>query len=196
MSVRSRAGIPLLTGQQAAYLGACLILAAALRPLVAARGLRFAVFVWLAFNPATFGALDSSRVLRNMLAAALALAVVALALGVVARLVKGERSQRLVPWAAALGVVLGMFWLTREESVWIMAVLGLLGLWQSGTGAKVTVPSGGAPWSAACWAGAAGRCRLRACVHSTGGITVGGAPWSFVRPSSTRPMAPCCGCRR
>jgi len=118
-------GLPLLLSQQLGYIAACGLAVRALRPVLADARLRGAVFVWLVFNPASFSANETSRVLRNTVAALLALAALGLLTGAVARL-RGEPG-RLARWSAAGGVLLGLFWLTREEAVWLLAPVGLFG---------------------------------------------------------------------
>jgi len=117
-------GVPLLFGQQLAYVAVCGVVGRALRPVVPDGRLRAAIGLWLLFNPATLAANDTSRILRNFVAALLALAVFGVLAGAVAR--RTAARGPLARWAAAGGVLLGLLWITREEVVWMAGPLGLL----------------------------------------------------------------------
>jgi hypothetical protein len=120
-------GVPLFAAQHLLYAAACWLMVRALRPLVPNRGIRGAIFAVLLFNPATFDGVHTMRVARQDLTPALALIVVAGLVGWHAR--RRESKHRLLPWALVTGVALPMFWLTREEGVWLMPCAGLLWVW-------------------------------------------------------------------
>jgi hypothetical protein len=117
-------GVPFFTLLQALYTGACVALQQAVRPLKLGRGIQWALFVVLLFNPVTFESHVHGRLLRQNLIPSLALLVIAALIGLYAR--RLDRPRRLVPWALGAGVALAAFWLTREESVWILPSAGLI----------------------------------------------------------------------
>jgi hypothetical protein len=120
-------GVPLFAAQHWLYAAACWLAVRALRPLVPNRGIRAAMFAVLLFNPATYDGVHTMRVARQDLMPALALIVVAGLVGWHAR--RRESKRRLLPWVLVAGVALPMFWLTREEGVWLMPCAGLLWAW-------------------------------------------------------------------
>lgn len=117
-------GVPLLFGQHLAYLAAAALVVWALRPLVPNPWVRLAIFAWLAWNPVTYSGADGTRVLRNGLAATMALATFGLALGAALRW--RTAWPRWAAWSGASGVACGVFWLTREEGVWLLPALAVL----------------------------------------------------------------------
>lgn len=116
--------LPLFTAQHLLYVAACGLLLLALRPLVASRLLRLGLFAVLLFNPVTFDAEIHARVLRQNLLPALALLVLAGFIGTHARRSGSKRG--LLAWLLLAGFALAAFWLTRNESVWILPGTGLL----------------------------------------------------------------------
>lgn len=129
-------GLPLFPAQHAAYAIACGLLVLALRPLVAHRGLRCALFAVLLFNPVTFDSIIHTRVLRQNILHALVLGVLAGFIGLYAR--RSTAPRRLLPWTLLAGLALPAFWLTREEGLWLLPTVvllwgaGLVGVWQAG----------------------------------------------------------------
>ena len=117
-------GVPLFTAQHIFYASACGCLTRALRPLVPSRGVRFALFAVLLFNPITYDSVIHTRVLRQQIQHSLALLVIA---GFVALYARRRGSTRdLAGWAVLTGLALPAFWLTREEGVWLLPCVGLL----------------------------------------------------------------------
>jgi len=119
-------GLPLGLTQQIAYAIACAVLVYALRPW-----LRQGVFALLAYslllwNPMSFEGANLSRLLRQNVATPLALLVLAGLIALYAR--RHERFRRQAPWAALAGAAFGCFWLTREEAIWLLPGVGVLGL--------------------------------------------------------------------
>ena len=118
-------GVPLKVGEQLTLLLAALALAACLwcisrRPVVAT-----AAFVVIALQPASFSAADS-RVLRGGWYASLSLLVVtAFFLAVHLAVTRGARWLPLVI-GTFTGLVGGLFWLCREEGVWLLPSLLLI----------------------------------------------------------------------
>ena len=118
------AGIPLGTGVQLAYAGACALFARACRPAISSAFALFAIYVFLLWNPMSFEGPTMARVGRQQIYTPLELAVLA---GLVALYGRREASlRRQWPWAVLAGLAFGCFWLTREESVWLLPSVGLL----------------------------------------------------------------------
>jgi hypothetical protein len=117
-------GIPLFIAQHLLYAGACGLMTRALRPLIRWPGLRLALFAVLLFNPATYSGAYAMRVMRQNLLPALSFLIIAGLVALYAR--RDGPKRRLLPWALLTGIALPAFWLTREESVWILPCVGLL----------------------------------------------------------------------
>jgi hypothetical protein len=119
-------GLPLLFAEQLLYVAAAALFTQAIRPWLPSRFARTALFAVLLFNPLTWHAQPATRVVREGIYPALSLIVLACAVGLLGRL---DRSRREVSaWAAALGLALGAFWLTREDGVWLIPTLLVLAL--------------------------------------------------------------------
>lgn len=107
--------LPLLKSQHALY-----VLSAAWASWALARRLgavgALLLFVALIYHPTSYAA-HTAMVLREYVAQSLAVLIVSLALLVFE---EGEVSHRRLGSAVLLGLLLGCFWLTREESVWIV----------------------------------------------------------------------------
>ncbi|MDB6114676.1 MAG: hypothetical protein JWQ62_1621, partial [Lacunisphaera sp.] len=95
-----------------------------LRPWLRTAGGQFAVYTLLLANPISFDAGNLSRVLRQNLYAPLALFALAGLVQLFAR--RRETGRRQAGPAILAGAALGCFWLTREESVWLLPAVGLI----------------------------------------------------------------------
>jgi hypothetical protein len=113
-------GIPLPPLLQAIYAGAALTAAAALRAFLPHPGSRLAILALVLFNPA---ATAFDRLERERLYPALALLAMATAIGLYGA---ARRGRPAAGWGVALGVAVGLFWLTREEGLWLVPALALL----------------------------------------------------------------------
>lgn len=118
-------GLPLAFAQQLAYAGACAAVVRALTPLIKSSAGRLAAYALLLWNPMSFEASSLGRVLRQHISTPLALLIFAGLIALYTR--RGESLRRLVPWAALLGGAAGAFWLSREDGVWIVPSIVLLG---------------------------------------------------------------------
>jgi hypothetical protein len=117
-------GLPLRFTEELVYVGACALAVRALRPLALAGWARLLIFATLLANPFTYEGLQMTRILRQHLTAPFALVVCA---ALIALVLRRERnfSARL-PWALAGGLALGLFWITREEGIWILGMTAFL----------------------------------------------------------------------
>lgn len=116
--------VPLFTAQQLLYAAGCAALVQALRPLLARAWVAWIVFAILLFNPVTFDTAIHGRVLRQDILPGLTLLVLAGFMGFIAR--PDARVSHALPWLVLSAVALPAFWLTRNESVWLLPCLGLL----------------------------------------------------------------------
>ncbi len=117
-------GIPLGLGVQLAYAGACALLTSACRPAIRSAGLLFAIYAFLLWNPMSFEGPTLGRIIRQQIYTPLALVILAGLVALYGR--RAEKLSRQLPWAILLGLASGCFWLTREESVWLVPSVGLL----------------------------------------------------------------------
>jgi hypothetical protein len=126
VAVVSVLSVPLKIAEQLVYLAASGIMALAAMRAFGRRWFGLLTFVALAFNPVLWHNW-LARVSREGLYVALSLGLFAAV--VVISFPQLRRSQRHVPLGFAFGLVWASFWLTREESVWILpACLIVIGL--------------------------------------------------------------------
>ncbi len=117
-------GIPLGLGVQAAYAGACALFARACRPAIRSGLALFTLYAFLLWNPISFEGPTLCRIIRQQIYTPLELAVFA---GLVALYCRRQESlRRQLPWAILAGFAFGCFWITREESVWLIPSVTLL----------------------------------------------------------------------
>lgn len=117
-------GLPLFFAQHVLYAAACAVLVRACRPAIASAAARFWMYALLLCNPISFDASSMGRVLRQHVYGPLALLMFAALIALYLR--RAQTQRRLWPWAGLLGFAFGCFWLTREESIWIVPSLLLL----------------------------------------------------------------------
>ncbi len=122
--------IPLLLAQQLLQALACAVFVLALLPLFHRAWLLLGVFLLLLFNPFSFNYPAMGRVLQLAIYPPLGLLVFGLALGLALR--AGDSLRRALPWALWLGLAMGLLWITRDESIWIVPSLAMLLLWSAG----------------------------------------------------------------
>jgi hypothetical protein len=117
-------GLPLGLGVQMAYAGACALFTRAIRPAIASGALRLAIYSLLLWNPMSYEAPTMGRIIRQQIYTPLGVAILA---GLVALYYRREAGfRRQLPWAVLLGLAIGCFWLTREESIWLAPSIALL----------------------------------------------------------------------
>ena len=109
------------------YAVACLLACVAVRPLVRNGAVLAGIFAVLLFNPMTYSEL-AWMATRSEVNDSLVLATIACALAI---LVRRRRTLRgLIGWWLGLSLSLAAFWITREESVWLVpAVVVILGVY-------------------------------------------------------------------
>jgi hypothetical protein len=117
-------GIPLFLAQHLLYAGSCAAVVTALRPWLGSSAARFICYTALLWNPMSYEAQNLGRVLRQNLYVPLALFVLAGLVTLFTR--RREGAVRQVVPAGLAGLAFGAFWLTREESVWLVPAVGLL----------------------------------------------------------------------
>lgn len=111
-------GLPLGLSVQLAYAGACAAFTRACRPAISSGAVLLAIYALLLWNPMSFEAPTMERIIRQQIYTPLALAVFAGLVGLYCR--RAETVRRQWPWAVLLGLSFGCFWITREESVWLL----------------------------------------------------------------------------
>lgn len=117
-------GIPLGLGVQAAYAGACALFTRALRPAIGSGAVLFLIYAFLLWNPMSYEGPTLCRIIRQQIYTPLELAVFA---GLIALYCRREETfRRQWPWAMLAGLAFGCFWLTREESIWLIPSMVLL----------------------------------------------------------------------
>jgi len=117
-------GLPLFLAQQLFYAAACGLFTRALRPAVTSAGARLGIYLLLLWNPMTFDAPSMGRVLRQHVYGPLGLMIFA---GLIALHLRRSAPARVqLPWALLLGLAGGAFYLTREESLWLVPAIALL----------------------------------------------------------------------
>ena len=115
--------IPLPLAHQVLYCAAALAACLAVRPIIAGERTLCALFAFILFNPYTFDE-TAWLVERSQIVGSLALLSVAFACAMLVR--RAAFVPELAIWAAALGVSFSAFWLTREESVWLVPCISIL----------------------------------------------------------------------
>jgi hypothetical protein len=120
-------GVPLLAAKHLLYAAACAVMVKALQPLRLGAAFAFVLFAILLFNPVTYDTGHHVRVLRQAIIPLLSLFILAGATGLAVRHDASPRRQ--LPWAVLLGATLSCFWITREESVWILPAVALPLAW-------------------------------------------------------------------
>lgn len=118
-------GVPLLLANQIAYAGACALFVRACRPAIASAAALFALYALLLWNPVTFEASSLGRVLRQHVNVPQVMLIFGAFTALYYR--RTDSLRRQVPWAVILGLGLAAFWLTREEGIFLLPALALLG---------------------------------------------------------------------
>ena len=117
-------GLPLLLAQQILYAAASAAVTRALAPWLRAGAAQFSLYALLLWNPMSYDGMNLGRLMRQNLYTPLGLLVIAGLVQLFAR--RRESWGRQTGPAVLAGLALGLFWLTREESVWLLPAVGLL----------------------------------------------------------------------
>jgi hypothetical protein len=112
--------IPLLVSQQLLDLAACMILIAAIRPLFNNYVL-IVIFLAFAWNPYSYSDAVVDRVIRDFVCFSLALIILACVLAIYIRL--HGKKKPIVCWSILMGLALSAFYLSREDSEWILPLV-------------------------------------------------------------------------
>ena len=117
-------GLPLMLAQQLGYAAACAVFTRSLAPWLRSGAAQFFVYALLLANPMSYDAGNLSRLMRQNIYTPLGLLAVAGLVRLFAR--RRDPWRRQAGPAALAGLALGAFWLTREESVWLLPAVGLV----------------------------------------------------------------------
>jgi hypothetical protein len=117
-------GLPLLLAQQLFYIAASVVLVRSLTPWLRSAGLQFSLYFVLLTNPMSYDASNLTRLMRQSIYIPLAMLVIAGLIRLFAR--RREPWLRQATVASGAGLALGLFWITREESVWLLPAVGML----------------------------------------------------------------------
>lgn len=119
-------GLPLNFAQQLAYAGACAAVVIACRPALRFHSARLGLYALLLWNPMTYEAPTLGRVLRQNIYTPLTLLIFAALIALYYR--RDQPVRRQIGWACTLGLSISAFWMTREESVWVLPSILLLSI--------------------------------------------------------------------
>lgn len=117
-------GLPLYLTETIFYIGACLVLFFALKPLIPNPWVRLVGFTGILYIPSSFPTWFHLRVYREFVYFSLTLYVTGFAIGLFLR--AAQKLKYLFFWSVGLGLSMGAFMLTREEGVWIYPIMLLL----------------------------------------------------------------------
>jgi len=124
LAVCSVLRLPVLLAQALLYVGACTAFCAAVRPLLRNPASLLVLYALLLFNPVNF---CLSRIMRDSFYTSLVLLVVACAVAIYVRRDQGlARGGRW--WLFGLASSLGVALITREEGIWLVPCLLLVGI--------------------------------------------------------------------
>jgi hypothetical protein len=117
-------GVPLMPAQHILYIAACAALIIAVRPLMPKPVILLLFYAILLFNPISYTDHVMTRVMREGIYPALTILVIANAIGILSRYNRPLKNIKM--WSIGLGFSLSAFWLTREESIWIIPSLFMI----------------------------------------------------------------------
>ncbi len=127
LAVAHHTGLPLLLVQQLLYALVCVLVIAAIKPLVWNRWPLMLIFFFLLFNPFTYLYPASGRAFRLGLSIPLVLALFACMVGLLLRVNRSRA--KIFLWTSLFGLVFSLLWFTREEGVWLLPSIGLFALY-------------------------------------------------------------------
>lgn len=115
-------GFPLLFSQHVLYIASALLLLISLKFFIKSRVILLIIFIVCIYSPSYF---SDTRVLREDIYTSLTVMVLASVIGWLGNLYKSIKQKRDISyaWSICLGITSGLFWLTREEGIWILPTL-------------------------------------------------------------------------
>jgi hypothetical protein len=116
-------GLPLFLTETLFFVGACVVLFIALKPLIPNPWYRFIVFSFALFTPNSMAIFINLRVYREFVYYSLSLYVIAFAIGLLLQI--NNKPKYMIIWSLGLGLSMSAFLLTREEGIWIYPILGI-----------------------------------------------------------------------
>jgi hypothetical protein len=120
IAITAVSGLPILVTQGIAYLAAGIVLVLVISPYFERKWWLGVIFVAYAFNPIIYS-LGSLRVMRAGIYVPLTVLVLALTIYAL-RQTNARMFERLLG-PVGLGFAIGLFWLTREEGLWIIPAM-------------------------------------------------------------------------
>lgn len=119
LALSSLTGLSVLLTQQMLYALAALVLTAALLPLLRTPLAATVCYVILLYNPVSW---QFWRILREGIYPALTMLVMSGLFGAYLR--RHQVGWQIWPWVGLFAVIFPLFWLTREEGLWIIPIVG------------------------------------------------------------------------
>ncbi len=122
-------GLPLKFSEHLLYLSAALFFSSMLGRIYATQWATLFTFALLAFIPTAWSPDVGGRVIREGIYVSLSLFLLGLAIRcfVVQRTDSvAEELREKWPWLLMLGLVAGIYWLTREEGIWLLPALAII----------------------------------------------------------------------
>lgn len=99
------------------------IAAIALRPLMKNRWLLTFIYTFFLYSPVTFTSEYSTRIYRNTLVIPAVLLVVGCLVGLYFR--RNEKLKVFVFWSIGLSIIFPFYWYIREDSLWLLPLMGV-----------------------------------------------------------------------
>ena len=112
-------GLPLLTAQHILYAVSGIVVVFSIKKEVPQYLLLLALFALFLFNPEFV-----SRVVRSGIYPALSVLIMACLFGLYSH--RYAHLRKSLPWIVLLSCVLPLFWMTREEGIWLIPTIGLV----------------------------------------------------------------------
>lgn len=111
--------LPLLASQQLLQALSCWVVIVAIRPVVEKKYLLLAAYAVLLCNPGSFSYPAVGRIFQLAIYPPLATMVLGCLIGMAIRSTEFFNFKKVLPWSIGLGVALSLFWITRDESIFI-----------------------------------------------------------------------------
>lgn len=102
---------------------ASFVAALALRPLVNNRWLLMVIYTFFLYSPVSFTSEYSTRIYRNTLVVPAALLVIGCLVGLYFR--RNGKLRSFILWSLGLSVIFPFYWYIREDSLWLLPLMGV-----------------------------------------------------------------------